>query len=104
LDHTDKIPEEIPAGNTVDSAQGENADLEQRDDENIPESNNAEEPLLVKSYTSSGSSIETVVAEMIKQADNTGIVVQTLYTVHRYHLYVVPGPGTLYVTHIVLHI
>ena len=85
LDHTEVT---TPNGKRVDSPRGKNVGP-QECDESMPESNNAEDPLLVKSYTSSGSSFETVVAEMIKQADNTGIAVQMFYTVHQYNLCIV---------------
>ena len=90
LDHTDKIPGELPPIKRVDSPRGENAGIKECD-ESASENNITEDPLLVTSYTSSGSSLETVIAEIhlieeIKQADNTGTVVHMLYIAHRYQL------------------
>jgi hypothetical protein len=78
LDYTDKIPGELPPGNRVDFPRDENAGIKECDG-STSESSITQDSLLVTSYTCSGSSLDTVVAEVrmteeIKHADNTGTV------------------------------
>lgn len=78
LDYTDRIPGELPPGNRVHFRRDENAGIKECDG-STSESSITQGSLLVTSYTCSGSSLDTVVAEVrmteeIKHADNTGTV------------------------------